>query len=65
MATPGDVTISGVVFKGTESGWSSLETELPFTRTAMTDALGGAAGTYKLTFSWDTNGACTLKTIAE
>ncbi|MDD3218407.1 MAG: prepilin-type N-terminal cleavage/methylation domain-containing protein [Lachnospiraceae bacterium] len=64
--TPAQVTVTGVLFKGTQSGWSSLETELPFTYTALTDAAGGEKGTYTLVFQFaDADGACTLNSISK
>lgn len=56
-------TVTKVALKGTQSGWSGLETELPFTHTSMTDAIGGAAGEYTLVFTFDDAGACTLTSI--
>lgn len=60
-----EIEVPGVALKGTQSGWSGLDSELPFTHTEMDDAKGGAAGTYKLVFSFGTDGSCTLKSITK
>ena len=58
-------TVTGVAFKGTQSGWSGLDSELDgFTHTSMTDALGGTPGTYTLVFTFTDAGACTLSSIS-
>jgi hypothetical protein len=56
-------TVSGVVLKGTQSGWSNLDSQLPFTHTSMTDAIGGTAGTYELVFTFTDDGGCTLTSL--
>jgi prepilin-type N-terminal cleavage/methylation domain-containing protein len=48
------VAVSGVAAKGTSEGFNDLEKELPFT--APTN-MGGAAGTYTVTFTYGANGA--------
>lgn len=58
-------TVTGVALKGTQSGWSNLDKELPFTHTSMDEAKGGEAGTYTLTFEFNDAGSCTLKTITK
>ena len=58
-----EVVVDDVVFKGTASGFSGLESELPFTNgLSSTDAAtGGVATDYQLTFTFNTStGACTL-----
>lgn len=63
------VTVSKVDFKGTQSGWSDLTTQLPFSgasgnNAVLTDDLGGSAGTHSLQFTFDSsNGACTLTAV--
>ncbi len=61
----GTAVVTGVVFKGTQSGWSNLTGELPFEgKDKLTDALGAAAGTHTLTFSFaEADGACTLTKV--
>lgn len=61
----GDVSITGVQLKGVQSGWSGMDSELSFTHTALTDAIGGAKGTYTLKFSFDANGTCTLSELSK
>ena len=62
----GTEQVENVVFKGTQSGWNDLIKELPFKHVTtdntevLTDALGGQAGTYTLTFTFGTDGTCTL-----
>ena len=58
-------TVSKVALKGTQSGWSGLDSELPFTHTSMTDEIGGKAGDYKLVFTFDDAGACTLTSLTK
>ena len=59
-------TVSNVALKGTQSGWSGLDSELPFTHTSMTDEIGGKAGDdYKLVFTFDDAGACTLTSLTK
>ena len=57
--------VQGVVLKGTQNGWSGLDSELPFTHTKMDEATGGAAGTYELEFSFGTDGSCTLEGLTK
>lgn len=59
-----EVVVEKVAFKGQAAGFSDMEAELPFTNTlATTDKeTGGTAGSYTLTFEYDTaTGTCTLK----
>ena len=57
-------TVTNVALKGTQSGWSGLDSELPFEHaTSMTADKGGAAGDYKLVFTFTDAGACTLKSL--
>ena len=57
-------TVTGVELKGTQSGWSNLESQLDgFTHTSMTDAIGGTAGTYTLVFTFNDAGTCTLTSL--
>lgn len=53
-----------VVFKGVQSGFSGLETQLPISIGAASDkvtaAMGGTAGTYTITFSFDTAGVVSI-----
>ncbi len=58
------VTVTGVQLKGTSEGWSGLNAQLDgFTHTSMTDAIGGAAGSYTLVFTFNDAGACTLTSL--
>ena len=60
-----DVTATAVL-KGTQSGWSGMTTELPFEgKDVLTDEIGGAAGTYTLTFTFSATGTCTLKSAVK
>lgn len=61
--TGNEVKINGVDFKGTVKGWSGLDAELPFTHTALTEELGADAKKHNLTFSFGTDGACTLNKV--
>lgn len=56
----GTVEITGVQLKGVQSGWSEMDSELSFGHDAMSEAIGGQKGTYTLTFSFGTDGTCTL-----
>ena len=47
------VTVGDVVAKGTASGFSDADKELPFTAPS---AMGGTAGKYTVTFQYGTNG---------
>ena len=61
-------TVTGVALKGTQSGWSDLDTELPFKHDgtdSMTAAKGGVAGTYTLVFTYDDAGACELTSLTK
>ena len=59
-------TVTGVALKGTQNGWSDLDSQLDgFTHTSMTAALGGAAGSYELVFTFTDAGACTLTSLTE
>ena len=52
-------------FKGTQSGWSGLDSELPFTHDSLTEADGGNSGKKKITFTFDTaSGVCSLTKVA-
>ena len=64
-ATDKTATVTGVALKGTQSGWSNLDSELPFVHTSMTEAIGGAAGEYTLVFTFDDAGACTLTSLTK
>ena len=64
--TGNTVTIEGVELKGTQSGWSDLDSQLPFTHTAMADSYGGDAGSYDLVFTFNgTDGGCTLTSLTK
>lgn len=54
--TSATVSVTGVKAKGTKTGFSSLEGDLPFT--APTD-MGDKAGTYTVTFTYDADGKIT------
>ena len=61
-----DVKIENVELKGTQTGWSDLDSQLPFTHTAMDASYGGDAGNYDLVFTFDgTDGKCTLKSLTK
>ena len=61
-----DVTVENIKFEGTVSGYSDMDSQLPFTHTAMTDAIGGKSGTYTAVFEFDIkNDTCNLKTLTE
>lgn len=63
--TSANVTAKAV-FKGTQSGWSDLTKELPFEgKDKLTNELGGQAGTYILTFTFDDKGTCTLSNVVK
>ncbi|MBR3317082.1 MAG: prepilin-type N-terminal cleavage/methylation domain-containing protein [Atopobiaceae bacterium] len=61
------VEVSGVEFQGVQTGWSGANTNLPkdVTWTALTDAVGGEAGSYTLTFTYADDGTITLSTAAK
>lgn len=62
------VVVEDVALKGTQNGWSGLDAELPFTHTALTEAMGAyhSDKKYKVTFTFGTaDGACTLTAVEE
>ena len=55
------ITVAKVHFAGVQSGFSDLEKGLPANATwSLTDAQGGEAGDYTLTFTYDDNGVPTV-----
>jgi hypothetical protein len=63
------VTVENVEFQGTVTGFSGLDTELPFTATSgilgESASTGGVAQKYTLTFTFDMkNNTCELTNIA-
>ena len=54
--------MANVKFQGVQSGWNDLETQLPVNCdwAALTAAMGGAAGNYTLTFTYNDDGTVTL-----
>ena len=60
-----NVTITGVQLKGTQSGWSDMDSQLSFTHTGMTAEIGGTSGTYDALFTFGTDGSCTLTTLTK
>ena len=59
-------TVTGVALKGTQSGWSDLDSQLDgFTHTSMTADIGGTANdNYTAVFTFTADGACTLTSLA-
>ena len=61
----GGTVTETVELKGVQSGWSDLEAELPFAHDAMTDEIGGKAGTYTATFTFGADGTVSLTGLAQ
>ncbi len=61
------VVVKDVNLKGTQEGFSGLQSELPFTNSLSdTSTEGGTAGTYELTFKYaDATGDCTLTDLTK
>ena len=60
------VTVKDVALKGTQTGFSGLQAELPFTHTLSdSSAEGGKKGNYTLLFTYDDKGACTLTSLTQ
>lgn len=60
-------TVTDVALKGTQSGFSGLESELSFTNKLDSDdaSKGGVAGNYTLVFTFTDAGGCTLTSITK
>ena len=57
------IAVKNVALKGVQSGWSGMEADLPNGvkwSDALTDAVGGAAGNYTLTFNYENTAEITL-----
>ena len=63
------VTVTGIEFKGTQTGFSGLQAELPFTHTLSDSSTeGGAAGTYSVVFTFEgatDKNNCSLTTLTK
>ena len=59
----GTAKVSTVELKGTASGWSDADTNLPFVHTVMDADMGAVSGKKALKFTFATDGTCTLTTV--
>ena len=55
-ADPNTVKVTGVAFKGTQTGWSDVDTQCPFTIDDTVSAKNGTAGNYDITFTFNADG---------